>query len=75
MYLANYHKICNHLWRPIDTRDVALSTEFKGQNTGCLLYGRKGNGKSGVLWYASAWCHENNWVNVTVPRTEDLVNW
>lgn len=69
LYTATYHKICNHLWRPEDIRRVSLP-KFKGVNSGVLLWGNRGVGKSCILSYATAWAHENNWVVVTVPNCE-----
>ena len=47
MYLNAYHKKCYHHWRPEDIRRVELGKgEFKGFNTGGLLCGEKGCGKS-----------------------------
>lgn len=47
MYLQGYHKRCNHHWRPEDIRRVGLGKgAFKGFNTGGLLWGERGCGKS-----------------------------
>jgi len=47
MYLQGYHKKCYHHWRPYDVRSVGLNKgAFKGFNTGGLLWGEKGCGKS-----------------------------
>lgn len=47
MYLQGYHKKCYHHWRPYDVRSVGLNKgSFKGFNTGGLLWGEKGSGKS-----------------------------
>lgn len=74
MYLASYHKKCNHHWRPEDIRRVGLAQGgFKGFNTGGLLWGEKGCGKSGILAYLTAWAHENNWVNVSIPSCPEFV--
>jgi hypothetical protein len=45
MYLKGYHKRCNYNWRPEDIRRVSLE-HFKGLNSGALLWGPKGCGKS-----------------------------
>ena len=45
LYLSGYHKFCYHHWRPEDIRSVSLN-RFKGNNTGCLLWGDRGCGKS-----------------------------
>lgn len=47
MYLQGYQKKCNHHWRPEDIRRVGLAKGgFKGFNTGGLLWGERGCGKS-----------------------------
>ena len=69
LYLSAYHKICNGLWRPEDMRRVSLP-RFKGGNSGLLLWGQRGCGKSQVLSYVSAWAHENRWAVLNVPRCE-----
>lgn len=57
MYTEGYHKICYHHWRPEDIRRVSLP-RFKGVNTGLLLWGPRGCGKSQILTYVTAWAHE-----------------
>jgi len=44
-----------------------LKKGFLGFNSGCLLYGERGSGKSGVLGFASMWAHKNKWIVATVP--------
>lgn len=74
MYLSGYHKKCNHHWRPSDIRRVGLAQgAFKGFNTGGLLWGEKGCGKSQILAYLTAWAHENNWINISVPSCPEFV--
>jgi hypothetical protein len=47
MYLQGYQKKCNHHWRPEDIRRVGLGQgSFKGFNTGGILWGERGCGKS-----------------------------
>ncbi len=58
LLLSAYHKVCNGLWRPEDIRRVSLP-RFKGANSGLLLWGPRGVGKSQILSYVSAWAHEN----------------
>jgi hypothetical protein len=72
--MKGYHKFCYHHWRPEDNRMVSLHERFKGNNTGMLLWGEHGCGKSQVLSYVVAWAHENNWINVTVPSCEALIS-
>lgn len=75
MYLKGYHKKCNHHWRPEDIRRVGLDQGlFKGFNSGGLLWGIKGSGKSQILAYLTAWAHENNWVNLTVASCPEFVD-
>jgi hypothetical protein len=69
LYLSAYHKICYGHWRPEEMRRVSLD-RFKGNNSGVLLWGRRGVGKSQILSYVTAWAHENSWMVVTVPRCE-----
>jgi hypothetical protein len=59
LYMKGYHKFCYHHWRPEDNRIVSLHDRFKGNNTGMLLWGEHGCGKSQVLSYVVAWAHEN----------------
>lgn len=69
LLLSAYHKICNGLWRPEDIRRVSLP-QFKGANSGVMLWGSRGSGKSQVLSYVSAWAHENKWAVLNIPRCE-----
>ena len=75
MYLRGYHKKCYHHWRPEDIRRVGLGKGlFKGFNTGGLLWGERGCGKSQILAYLSAWAHESSWINVTVASCPEFVD-
>ena len=47
---------------------------FKGFNSGALLWGERGCGKSQILAYLTAWAHENEWVNLTVANCEEFVD-
>jgi len=69
LYLSAYHKICYGLWRPEDQRRVSLPN-FKGANSGLVLWGNRGVGKSQILSYVTAWAHENRWAVITVPKCE-----
>ena len=73
LYLQGYHKFCNHHWRPEDIRRVSFS-RFKGNNTGLLLWGERGCGKSQILTYATAWAHENKWINFSITDPEAFTN-
>lgn len=73
LYLQGYHKFCYHHWRPEDIRNVSFP-RFKGNNTGILLWGERGCGKSQILSYTTAWAHENNWMNVTISYPDEFIN-
>lgn len=45
LYMQGYQKFCKHHWRPEDVRRVSLDG-FKGNNTGLILWGEGGCGKS-----------------------------
>lgn len=47
----------------------------KGFNSGHLFAGRAGSGKSGVLAYAVAWAHENEWVVINIPQGRNWVKY
>ena len=68
LHLTDYYENCKMQWRPKDHRDIIH--KFKGFNTGGLLCGEAGNGKSMTLTYLHAWAKENDWVvfGVTDPR-------
>ena len=68
-----YHKICYGLWRPEDIRRVSLPN-FKGANSGVMLWGNRGVGKSQIQTYVSAWAHENKWAVVNIPSCEAFVD-
>ena len=75
LYLRGYHKKCHHHWRPEDIRRVGLGTgAFKGFNTGGLLWGESGSGKSQILAYLAAWAHENSWINITIPSCAEFTD-
>lgn len=73
LYMQGYHKFCYHHWRPEDIRRASLP-RFKGANTGVLLWGEQGCGKSQILSYCTAYAHEERWFNVTISNPEELVN-
>lgn len=75
LYLRGYHKRCYHHWRPVDVRRVGLAGgAFKGFNTGGLLWGETGCGKSQILAYLAAWAHENSWINISVPSCAEFAD-
>lgn len=76
LYNQGYQRRCSHHWRPEDMRRVGLGQgAFKGFNTGGLIWGERGTGKSAILSYITAWAHEqNNWINFTIPSCPEFVN-
>jgi len=60
LHLTGFYENCKMLWRPKDHREIM--DRFKGFNTGGLLYGEGGSGKSMTLAYLHAWAKESNWV-------------
>lgn len=73
LYTATYHKVCNSHWRPEDIRRVSLPN-FRGANSGVLLWGNRGVGKSQIMAYTAAWAHESNWAVVSIPRCEHFTD-
>jgi hypothetical protein len=73
MYMQGYHKFCKHHWRPDEIRRSSFP-KFKGNNTGALLWGERGCGKSQVLAYTTAWAHEKSWINFTISGPEEFTN-
>lgn len=47
---------------------------FKGFNSGTLLYGDSGIGKSGIMTYLTTWAHDNNWIVMNIPHAKRLVS-
>lgn len=45
-----------------------------GINSGAMLYGDRGTGKSGTLAYVTMWAHKNDFVVVNVPSAYKLTN-
>eukprot|EP00826_Nyctotherus_ovalis_P032957 TRINITY_DN2656_c0_g1_i15.p1 TRINITY_DN2656_c0_g1~~TRINITY_DN2656_c0_g1_i15.p1 ORF type:complete len:705 (+),score=182.56 TRINITY_DN2656_c0_g1_i15:115-2229(+) len=72
LLLEQLQKRCDHLWRPKDTSKFSF-TSFKGFNTGALLWGERGRGKSMILAYLGVWAHDNNWASILVPSGDRLV--
>jgi len=62
----------HHLWRPKSVSKFSLP-EFKGFNTGGLLWGERGRGKSQTLAYLGCWAHDNNWATIFIPSGYKLV--
>eukprot|EP00349_Pseudokeronopsis_sp_Brazil_P006457 CAMPEP_0202967672 /NCGR_PEP_ID=MMETSP1396-20130829/12653_1 /ASSEMBLY_ACC=CAM_ASM_000872 /TAXON_ID= /ORGANISM="Pseudokeronopsis sp., Strain Brazil" /LENGTH=143 /DNA_ID=CAMNT_0049693025 /DNA_START=54 /DNA_END=481 /DNA_ORIENTATION=+ len=73
MYLQGYQKFCYSHWRPPQQRDVSFP-RYKGNNSGLLLWGERGCGKSQILTYVTAWAHEQNWIVFTIPECQ-LFTW
>jgi ABC-type dipeptide/oligopeptide/nickel transport system ATPase subunit len=55
-------------------RRVSLPN-WKGNNTGGLLWGEGGCGKSQILSYVTAWAHEqNDWIQWTLSTANQFVD-
>lgn len=58
---------------PTAMKPKGFSTEnFMGFNSGVLLYGDSGVGKSGSLMYSTMWAHKNDWIVLCPPSAYDL---
>ena len=66
LHLTSFYELCTYQWRPESHR--TLIKDFKGFNSGCLLTGEAGCGKSQILTYLHAWAKENNWIVLPIPR-------
>lgn len=64
---ANYKKLYKKL--PANISRFGFPG-FHGINSGVLMHGDKGTGKSGVLLYAAMWAHKMGWIVVSVPNVE-----
>lgn len=73
LLVKQLQKRCDHLWRPRDATKFSY-TDFKGFNTGALLWGERGRGKSMILAYLGAWARDNNWASILVPSGDRLVH-
>ena len=45
---------------------------FNGFNSGILLHGARGSGKSGVLGFITMYAHANKWLVVNLPSSYRL---
>ena len=73
LYLQGYQKFCKHHWRPKDIRRTT-NDGYKGANTGALLWGEQGCGKSQILSYLTSWAHDSNWCSLAITDHEEFVN-
>lgn len=46
--------------------------KFAGINSGAMLHGDRGTGKSGTLLYVTMWAHKNNFLVLNVPSSWKL---
>ncbi|EAR88042.2 ribosomal death-associated protein (macronuclear) [Tetrahymena thermophila SB210] len=58
-------------WIPRNIKKYSLR-KFIGFNSGALLYGDSGSGKSGTLLYVTMWAHYKKWIVLNVPSA---FNW
>ena len=67
-YLENMYLPGQKHWRPSDIRDISNGT--RGFNSGILLTGQAGSGKSMIMNYVKLWAIQNNWIVCTVNASE-----
>ena len=69
--MRDWQPISQYLWRPQAMLNNGFK-KYKGFNTGALLYGERGVGKSQILAFATLWAHENNWFTIPVVKASDF---
>jgi hypothetical protein len=60
-----------HLKVPKDLHDLSIHN-FSGHQSGLLIWGQSGSGKSGALLGLSAWAYVNEWVVLKIPSVFEL---
>jgi small subunit ribosomal protein S29 len=63
--LRNYQAFYKYLWRPKMMEDDSFR-KYKGFNTGALIHGESGVGKSQIMSFVSLWAHEMGWFVVPI---------
>lgn len=58
-------------WRP---RALRWGDGFKGFNTGALLWGDRGAGKSQILTYLACWARESDWMVIPITHGREFVS-
>ena len=66
LHLTSFYELCTYQWRPESHR--TLIKDFKGFNSGALLYGEAGCGKSQIMTYLHAWAKENKWIVIPIHK-------
>jgi hypothetical protein len=66
LHLTSFYDLCTYQWRPESHR--TMIKDFKGFNSGVLLHGEAGCGKSQILTYLHAWAKENNWLVIPIHK-------
>jgi len=56
---------------PKNMREYGLHNFF-GFNSGAMLYGARGAGKSGTLMYSAMWAYKNDWIVVIPPSGYEM---
>jgi len=69
MLLKKYTTSPRHV--PKAMREYGLKNFF-GFNSGAIVTGVRGAGKSGMLMYAIMWAHKNNWIVINAPDAYHL---
>ena len=71
-FIIDLRTIKDHL----DEVPAALSKhgykDLVGFNSGVMLYGDRGAGKSGLLAFVTAWAWRNNWIVIKIPSVHRL---
>jgi len=66
LHLSTYMDKYRYRWRPPDIRGAV--PDFKGFNSGLILNGPSGSGKSQIMAYIHLWAKENKWVILAIPK-------
>ena len=71
-FVIDLRKIKDHMDElPVALKDFSYK-EWLGLNSGIMLYGDRGSGKSGTLNFITTWAWKNNWLILSVPSVHRL---
>jgi len=62
---SKYKNVFQAQWRPDEIR--SRLNKYRGINSGALLHGPRGSGKSQILSYVSLWAKQNGWIVMDIP--------
>ena len=71
--LRDYQLLSKYLWRPKAMEDDSFH-HYKGFNTGALLHGESGAGKSQIMSFVSLWAHEMGWFVIPIKGSNFTSN-